>query len=64
MQNSSNKWNKDIPQPRLPERNSSSKVSIDPSPNYQTLDPNFRRYNSSNSEERQSQTQKQEKGNF
>lgn len=53
MQNSSNKWNKDIPQPKGPERNDSSRPYQDEKPNYNTIDPSFRRYNSSGSEKNQ-----------
>lgn len=45
MQSSNNKWNKNIPQPYIQERSDSYQDSV---PNYQTIDSNLRRYNSSN----------------
>lgn len=44
MQNSNNKWNKDIPQPKNIERNDTSNNYQEPAPNYNTIDPSFRRY--------------------
>lgn len=48
MQNSSNKWNKDIPKPQIQPSSDSSRFAQLQSNGYQTLDANIRRYNSSN----------------
>jgi hypothetical protein len=48
MQNSSNKWNKDIPKPQIQPSIDSSWLAQQQPNSYQTLDPNIRRYNSSN----------------
>ncbi len=53
MQNSSNKWNKDIPRPNNQPATSESRAYHQLPGSYHTLDPNFKRYNSSNAEERE-----------
>jgi hypothetical protein len=50
MQNSSNKFSKDIPQPQPADNLDSSRMYKDMERDYRTIDTNLRRYNSSDYE--------------
>lgn len=64
MQNSSNKFSKDIPLPRYPERNDSYYQPKEQSMDYSTLDPNLRRYNSLNTDRGQRQEMERQENSY
>ena len=64
MQNSSNKFNKDIPQPHHSERSDSYYPSKEQQLDYSTIDPNIRRYNSLNTERQREEFQRQDNSQY